>query len=521
MKLVVVVKKLNVEKKTADPNQCYAHGPGVENGVQTNQEAVFTIQSVNFNGDKLPTGGCEFSVEVEGPTPTTAKVTDNGDGTYSGKYQVSKSGNYKVAIRLTGQKGITQLPQGHPGFGSHIKNSPISVTVQGPSAGQSYATGPGVEGARAGKPAPFKVHAIGSDGKPKKSGGDQFKCKVSGPNNLGEIKLHDNGDGTYDGVYTTDKPGRYVVEITLDNEGIKNSPYKVLIENANAAKTYAEGPGLEGGQQGKEGVFTIHSVDADGKPVKTGGDAFDVRIKGPDGDVKPVIKDNGDGTYTVKYNPTGHGDYTIDVLLHDEHIKDAPFNVRIKPAPNAGKSYAEGPGLEEAWDNEPAYFTIHSVDGEGNPRKEGGDPFTVKIKGPDGDLQPTVKDNGDGTYSVSYAPDTPGDYTINVDLEGKPIKNAPFKVKAKAGTDADNSGFGIFSFTLQARDKRGKDKTFGGDNFEVKIKGPQGSEVEVNTLDNNDGTYTAIYALSGEKGRDFNVNAKLNGKTIGEFKQQM
>jgi hypothetical protein len=108
-----------------------------------------------------------------------------------------------------------------------------------------------------------------------------------------------------------------------------------------------------------------------------------------------------------------------------------------------------------------------------------------------------------------------------VDLEGKPIKNAPFKVKAKAGTDADNSGFGIFSFTLQARDKRGKEKTFGGDKFDVSIKGPQGADVEVNTLDNNDGTYTAIYALSGEKGRDFHVTAKLNGKTIGQFKQQM
>jgi filamin len=388
-------------RKTADPAQCYAHGPGVEHGGQTNQDAVFTIQSVNCNGENLPIGGCEFVVDVDGPQPTQGRVTDNGDGTYSGVYRVGKAGNYKVNIRLAGQKGITQLPQGHAGWGQHIKNSPYSVAIQGPSAGHSYATGPGVEGARTGKPAPFRIHSIGSDGKPKQSGGDPFRAKVSGPQAVGEIQLKDNGDGTYDGVYQVDKPGHYTVEINLDGQGIKNSPYKLLIEAGNAGNSYAEGPGLEGGQQGKEGVFTIHSVDADGNPVRTGGDPFQVRIKGPGGEVKPNIKDNGDGTHTVRYNPTGHGDYNIDVSLHDQPIKDAPFHVRIKPAPNAGKSYAEGPGLQEAWDNEPAYFTIHSVDNDGNPRTEGGDPFQVRIRGPDGDLQPKVVDNGDGTYSVS------------------------------------------------------------------------------------------------------------------------
>jgi filamin len=481
-------------RKTADPAQCYAHGPGLEPGVQTNQDAVFTIQSVNCNGDPLPTGGCEFTVDLDGPGSARPNVRDNNDGTYTVTYRVDKAGKYKVGIRLAGQKGITQLPQGHPGWGQHIKNSPYSVDVQGPSAGHSYATGPGVEGARTGHPAPFRIHSVGSDGKPKKSGGDPFRARVSGPQNVGDVQLKDNGDGTYDGVYQVATPGHYQVEVTLDGAQIKNSPYKLLIENANAGKSWAEGPGLQGGQQGKEGVFTIHSVDADGKPVKTGGDPFQVKIRGPEGNVNPNIKDNNDGTYTVRYTPQGYGDYNIDVTLHDTPIKDAPFRVSIKSSPNAGKSFAEGPGLHEAWDNEPAFFTIHSIDNDGKPRREGGDPFKVNINGPK-PVKVDVKDNNDGTYLVTYQPDVPGDYTINVDLEGKPIKDAPFRVKAKAGTDADNSGFGIFSFTLQARDKRGQNKTFGGDKFDVKISGPSGAEVEVNTMDNGDGTYTAIYAL--------------------------
>jgi len=42
-------------------------------------------------------------------------------------------------------------------------------------------------------------------------------------------------------------------------------------------------------------------------------------------------------------------------------------------------------------------------------------------------------------------------------------------------------------------------------------------------MDNNDGTYTAIYALAGDdiKGKAFNISATLNGKTVGQFKQNM
>jgi filamin len=510
-------------RKTAHPALCYAFGPGIEGG-RAGSDNEFTIQSVNCNGDNLTVGGCQFDVGVTGPKPgKKPNVRDNNDGTYSVVYQVAKGGDYEVGIRLTGQKGIDQLPQGHPGWGQHIKDSPYHVNIIGADASSSYATGPGVEGpARTNKDNPFTIHSMTSEGKPVPAGGENFKATVRGPENVNNVPIKDKNDGTYDGAYKVKTPGHYEVDISLDGVPIQGSPYRLLIENANAGNSWAEGPGLEGGQQGKEGVFTIHSVDADGKPVKTGGDPFKVQIHGPNGDVAPRVKDNNDGTYTVKYNPDAPGDYNIDVNLHDEPIKDAPFNVHIKPSPNAGNSWAEGPGLEEAWDNEPAFFTIHSVDNDGNPREEGGDPFTVKIQGPK-PCTADVKDNGDGTYSVTYEPDVPGDYTIRVELDNKPIKDSPFRVGVKAGTDIDNSGFGIFSFTVQARDKRGQPKDFGGDKFEVKIKGPSGSDVEVQTMDNNDGTYTAIYALAGDdvKGKTFNINAQLNGKTVGQFKQNM
>jgi len=209
------------------------------------------------------------------------------------------------------------------------------------------------------------------------------------------------------------------------------------------------------------------------------------------------------------------------LLFMMNQLKICLKKVHIKPSPDAGKSWADGPALHGLVDNEPGEFKIHAVDAAGNPRKDGGDKFDVKVDGPHGPVHPEIKDNGDGTYDVKFDPSEPGPYNIAVNLEGNPIKDSPWKVKCKEGTDADNSGFGIFSFTLQSRDKRKQPKTFGGDKFDVKISSPKGGDVEVQTKDNGDGTYTAVYALSGPKGSKFKIWAGLNSKKVGSFVQEL
>jgi hypothetical protein len=322
------------------------------------------------------------------------------------------------------------------------------------------------------------------------------------------VSLTDNNNGTYDGVYQPTKPGRYTVDVTLKGEHIKGSPYRPLIELGNSGKSWAEGDGLTGGKTDHPLHIKIHSVDGDGNPVRAGGDPFQVKISGPENH-SPPVKDNSDGTYDVVYSVGTPGDYTVHITLHDHDIKDSPFHPHVKPAADASKSYAEGPGLIEAFDNEPAHFTIHAKDKNGNPRTDGGDPFEVKISGPE-QVTPKVVDNNDGTYSVTYEAGKAGPYTIDVTLEGKHIKDAPFHVNVKEGTDASNSGFAVFSFTVQSRDKHNRNKTFGGDSFEARIAGP--AHVDVKTTDHNNGTYSGSYSLT-QRG-SYTLNVLLNGKDI-------
>merc|ERR1711988_375274 len=128
---------------------------------------------------------------------------------------------------------------------------------------------------------------------------------------------------------------------------------------------------------------------------------------------------------------------------------------------------------------------IQACDLKGNKMAKGGDPFEVKITDSNGnDLPVDIKDNDDGSYLVSYAPDAPGSYSIDASLRGEPIKGAPFSVSVKA--------------VIEAKDKRGAKVAEAGSKFEVKIVGSQGelSGDNINVQDLGDGTYLVRYRLS-------------------------
>jgi filamin len=485
--------------KMADPSQCYAEGPGLHSAT-TNNKAPFTIHAINYFGEPLTVGGDEFAVAVDNNgTAVPHEFVDNNNGTYSVSYTPTQVGNYTIHVTLKGE---------------NIKDSPFHPSVTGPDAHHTTAHGPGVEGkgAKIGENAPFYVESKDAHGNKVPTGNDPYHVHVERDGH-GEVpsNFHDKHDGTYEGGYVPTEPGYYTVAITLNGDHIQGSPFHPLIEQGNAGNSWAEGPGLHGGKTDHVLPFKIHAVDNEGKPIHKGGDPFKVHIAGPE-EVHPHVKDNGDGTYDVEYSVGTPGDYTIEVTLHGHPIKDAPFHAHVKQSAAADQSYAEGPGLVSLVDNEPGVFTIHAVDKHGQPRHDGGDDFNVNIQNPDGSHQkPHVVDNNDGTYTVTYDPANPGDYVVNVDLEGHPIKDVPITVHCKSGTDAGLTGFTTFHFTVQTKDKHGEPKTFGGDDFRVTISGP--SAVDVHTNDNGDGTYSANYLLN-ERGK-YTVNVHINGKEIG------
>jgi len=337
--------------------------------------------------------------------------------------------------------------------------------------------------------------------------------------------VHDNHNGTYACSYTPTDPGTFTVDITLSGQPVAQAPYKVNIGEsmsfASPHKSWADGPGLEDGNKATDPqTFTIHAAYADGRPKTTGGDLFDVIIEDPNFDlVKAAIHDNNDGTWTVKYQPTDPGNYHIGVICRNpsnptyfDHVKNSPKVVNIEAGTDASQSLAYGPGLEPGnLDTFPAKFTIQAKDKHGANMKEGGDPFVVEINGPNGPIHCDVVDNGDGTYACTYQPEDAGRHDVAITLDGTPIKGSTYHVDIKPGAWPGNTFIETFNFTIRSVDKRGANKTFGGEDVKVHVNGPHGA-AEASLQDRGDGTYHVTYKAVDSG--DYKVSVLLNGQNI-------
>jgi len=93
-------------------------------------------------------------------------------------------------------------------------------------------------------------------------------------------------------------------------------------------------------------------------------------------------------------------------------------------------------------------------------------------------------------------------------LEGEPIKDAPFHLDCRSGTDHTTTGFSGFTFTIQTRDKHGQNKSFGGDEFVVTAN----PSAHVETHDDGNGSYTTSFAL--DKKGNYTFKVQINGKEL-------
>jgi len=95
----------------------------------------------------------------------------------------------------------------------------------------------------------------------------------------------------------------------------------------------AYGPGLEGGETYKEGVFTIEARNCFGERVSHGNDTFVVLIKSPKNHAVECHQvNNQNGTYSCSYTPDTAGVHTISITLHNKPIQKSPWRPNITKA---------------------------------------------------------------------------------------------------------------------------------------------------------------------------------------------
>lgn len=477
-----------------DTSKVKVFGPGVEG------KAVFREATTEFTVDASPLtrrGGDHVKAEVINPSGalTDCLVTDKGDGTYGVEYTPFENGTHSVQVLYDD----TPVPK-----------SPFKVSVsEGCDPSRVVATGPGLQGALTDKPNNFNIVTRGA-------GIGGLGITVEGPSES-KMSCKDNKDGSCSVEYVPFTAGLYDVNITYGGEHIPGSPFKVPVKDVvDSTKVKVSGPGVGSGVRANiPQSFTVDCRKAGVAPLA-------VAVTGPKGIAEPAkVTDNGDGTHLVSYTPSVEGQYSVAVKYAEEDVPRSPFKFRVLPTHDASKVRASGPGLTNGVPASfPVEFNIDAKDaGQGQ--------LSVLITDPDGKpKQASIHDNGDGTYRVSYIPDRTGRYTIVIKYGGDDIPASPYRVRATATGDASKctvSGPGVGP-TVAIGAELGlvvDAKGAGKGKVSCVVVQPDGSEVEAEVLENEDGTFDIFYTAPAPG--NYVIYVRFGGENIprSPFKVQV
>uniref|UniRef100_A0A672NI17 Filamin A n=1 Tax=Sinocyclocheilus grahami TaxID=75366 RepID=A0A672NI17_SINGR len=458
--------RLNVEP-AVETGGVKVFGPGVEG------KGVFREATTDFTVDARPltkTGGNHIKTCINNPSGnrTEALIRDLGDGTYQVEYTPYEEGTHSVEVTYDN---------------APVPKSPFRVPVtEGCDPARVRVHGPGLQSGITNKPNKFTVETRGAG-----TGG--LGLAMEGPSEA-KMSCTDNKDGSCCVEYIPYEPGTYNLNVTYGGQPITGQHFYIDVhDTVDATKVKCQGQGL--GNNVRANIPQVFSVDTS----KAGVAPLQVRVQGPKGVVEPVeVVDNGDQTHTVSYVPTREGPYSINVLYADEEIPHSPYKVKVLPTHDASKVRASGPGLNTTGvpASLPVEFTIDAKDaGEGL--------LAVQITDPDGKpKKANIRDNQDGTYLVSYVPDMTGRYTILIKYGGDEIPYSPYRIRALPMGDASKctvTGAGVGP-TIQIGEQTVitvDAKAAGKGKVTCTVCTPDGGEVDVDVVENEDGTFDIFY----------------------------
>uniref|UniRef100_A0A3Q3W141 Calponin-homology (CH) domain-containing protein n=1 Tax=Mola mola TaxID=94237 RepID=A0A3Q3W141_MOLML len=481
-----------------DPSKVTASGPGLERG-KVNEDGSFTV-------DCSEAGEAELTIEIISDSGAKAEVhvQNNGDGTYFITYIPQFHDMYTVTIKYGGHAV--------PKFPSRLQVDPAVDT----SGVKVY--GPGVEPRGKRFKADWSINQTASLSKPgdfrdsvqimkkiilnkseylapicliarlllvllRGAGTGGLGLAIEGPSEA-KMSCKDNKDGSCSVEYIPFTPGEYDVNINFGGLPIPGSPFRVPVrELVDPSKVRCSGPGLGSGVRAHvPQTFTVDSSKAGVAPLE-------VQLYGPTGHFLPV-----------QVLPFSLSPYS-------------PFKIKTLPAHDASKVRASGPGLNASGvpASLPVEFTIDARDaGEGL--------LTVQILDPEGKpKKANIRDNRDGTYTVSYVPDMTGRYTITIKYGGDEIPYSPYRIHALPSGDASKclvTGSGIGP-TIQIGEETVitvDAKAAGKGKVTCKVSTPDGAELDVDVVENADGTFD-IYYTAPEPGK-YVITIRFGGENI-------
>eukprot|EP01103_Thecamoeba_quadrilineata_P005006 TRINITY_DN14864_c0_g1_i1.p1 TRINITY_DN14864_c0_g1~~TRINITY_DN14864_c0_g1_i1.p1 ORF type:complete len:1402 (+),score=378.55 TRINITY_DN14864_c0_g1_i1:365-4207(+) len=435
--------------------------------------------------------------------------------------------------------------------GRQVEGCPYVVTFAGNAAKdrldptRSIAYGPGLHDYPFGEVGTFVVETRNENDEPLSKGGEKCKVEVKGPGGKKlTANIRDNGNGTFDVNYTAEDPGTHMVYVSFDGEAILRSPFKlnvreppeeplqedeeefleeVVIPTKKVPLEYQakiSGAGAQRCIVGTESQFLVETFDENGDPAKLDDQKkLKIKLKGPNGNIPYRIEEKDDNAYVVKYQCDLLGDIEFEVEVDEKIVRGIPRTILAER-----DAIAYGPGLDNPTCDGPQAFIVETFGPDAKRRIPlPSDKVTASVKGPDGPVNCTVKNNQDGTYTVEYTPTRPGPHAIDAKFNDRELVNFPmtvdvastnllFSIGGQGAQYAHVSEPAKFHVEITDPDTSFKAKLHNPNRLKIEVLDPTGRSVPTTSSTRQDGTVDVQYTPNTVG--DHKIHVKLDGEDI-------
>ena len=383
----------------------------------------FTIKSCD--PEKCQVGGlpldtlyvgekCSLSVKHNDAGPGHLELSAGEKDILEHSIKSSRPGTSQVEIipKIVGSTTIELTWIGHT-----IPSTPFPVNVINPSAVQVTCTT--LADQKKLKTNTSAVFVIDTT----EAGRAELDVSIAGPlSTYTGINVISNNSGIYTASFTPTQVGTHVVTVLWGGKPAKDIPLKVEVKKAiDAEKITATGDALEHGIAGKNEVVTLLASDSG---LLKDGDltAAMTSVESFDDDVQPKVelKDKGSGTYSLMYMAEMPGQYLLHINHEGQPIKGSPFNVTIRPPPDASKCRFEAP--------KELVLVDSTIEFDIDCREGGYGAFTAKVKDPLKNFADVQITENNQVFTVKFVASIIGEYTVETLWSKVAIPGSPFKI---------------------------------------------------------------------------------------------
>src|SRR5690554_302288 len=450
--------------------------------ITADPEAITTDGAATITVQQL---GSASSRQVDGGDTVTLTAGDEGQL----EVEYAGGGAYIATFdpKTPGLVTITGTVNGH----AIDSTATIKVSVGAASPDTSTITAD-PEAITTDGAATITVQQLGSASSRQVDGGDTVTLTAG---DEGQLEVEYAGGGAYIATFDPKTPGLVTITGTVNGHAIDSTATIKVSVGAASPDTSTITADPEAITTDGAATITVQQLGSASSRQVDGGDTVTLTA-GDEGQLE--VEYAGGGAYIATFDPKTPGLVTITGTVNG-HAIDSTATIEVSVGAASPDTSTITADAEAITTDGAATITVQLKDAKHNNLTDGGDEVTLAT---DAGEQLEVEYAGDGAYTATFEPKTPGLVTITGTVNGDAIDSrATIKVSVGSASPdtstitADPEAITTDEtalITVQLRDAKGNELVDGDDT--VTLTTTHGTLTPV--TDNGDGTYTAVFSAT-------------------------